>query len=164
MISLRPIEAEDILEIKKWPSYAAGFEEMDYALREHGWIDEFQQKPETWIYIAESDNSVIGFSLLSTTSKGEAEFRIAINPNWIGKGMGKSVTIETLKTGFLALDLDKINLIVRKTNHPAAALYKSLGFMVTGNSNHTIQGRAIEFVDMTMSKEIFQKLKMEDKA
>ncbi len=136
---------------------------MDYALREHGWIDEFQQKPDTWIYIAESDNSVIGFSLLSTTSGGEAEFRIAINPDWIGKGMGKRVTIETLKTGFLVLDLDKINLIVRKTNHPAAALYKSLGFMVAGNSNRTIQGKSIEFVDMTMSKEIFHNFTMKDK-
>ncbi len=158
MISLRPLKAEDAQGIKLWPSYVDGFAEMDYALREKGWIDEFQSKPGTWIYIAEAHSATVGFSLLSTSQKGEAEFRIAIHPHWIGKGMGKAITLDTLKLGFEEKNLDKIDLIVRKTNHAAARLYQKLGFAITGASLHVILGQSIEFTDMSMSKQSFYSL------
>ncbi len=41
MIQLRPIIPEDISEIN-WPPYLGGFEQMDYALRNNGWLDEFR--------------------------------------------------------------------------------------------------------------------------
>lgn len=140
MVELRPLKEEDTSELQMWPAYAGGFEEMDYALREHGWVNEFQQKPDTSIYIVETYNTIVGFSLLSGTSEGVAEFRIAIHPNWIGRGMGKNITIATLKLGFLNLNIHIIPLLARKTNSPAAQLYESLGFGVIGESNHTIQG------------------------
>lgn len=49
MIKLRPIRTDDIAEIKNWPVYVDGFEQMDYALRDNGWIDEFWNRPNTWI-------------------------------------------------------------------------------------------------------------------
>lgn len=161
MIDLRPIGTEDIAEIKNWPSYSDGVEQMDYALREHGWLDEFWQRPNTWIYIARLIKQVIGFSLLSITSDGEAEFRIAIHPHHMGKGLGKQVTLATLKTGFQQLNLDRINLIVRKNNRRASKLYESIGFTTTGESVHAIQGKDIEFTDMVMTKEKFTDLRIE---
>jgi len=162
MIELRSIRPEDVGEIKNWPSYSDGFEQMDYALREHGWLDEFRRHPHTWIYIAEFNRQVIGFSLLSITAVGEAEFRIVIHPHQTGKGLGKQVTLVTLKMGFRQLNLDRIHLIVRKNNHPAAKLYKSLGFSITGESIHLIQGKRIEFTGMAMTKEKFNKLNVEE--
>ncbi len=158
MINLRLIGSEDIAKIKKWPSYSDGFEQMDYALREHGWIDEYWQRPNTWIYIARLIKQIMGFSLLSVTSLREAEFRIAIHPHHTGKGLGKQVTIATLKTGFRALDLAKITLIVRKNNSRASKLYEIIGFTTTGESVHAIQGKDIEFTDMVMTKEKFTDL------
>ncbi len=158
MIVLRPIGPEDIAEIRKWPSYSDGFEQMDYALREHGWLDEFWQRPNTWMYIARLMKHAIGFSLLSITSTGEAEFRIAIHPHHTGKGLGKQVTLATLTTGFRALNLAKINLIVRKNNSRASKLYEGIGFTTTGESVHAIQGKDIEFIDMVMTKEKFADL------
>lgn len=163
MIDLRPIRNEDVAEIKNWPVYVDEFEQMDYALREHGWLDEFRQRAHTWIYIAELNKQVIGFSLLSITSDGEAEFRIAIHPHRTGKGLGRQVTLATLKAGFRQLNLDRINLIVRKNNHPAAKLYESLGFAIIGASIRTIQGKRIEFIDMAMTKEKFNDLNAEGK-
>jgi RimJ/RimL family protein N-acetyltransferase len=162
MIELRPISPEDVAEIKNWPSYSDGFEQMDYALREHGWLDEFRQRPNTWLCTAELDKQIIGFSLLSITAAGEAEFRIAIHPHRTGKGFGKQVTLATLKTGFRQLNLDRIHLIVRKNNYPAAKLYESLGFAILGESIHTIQGKHIEFADMAMTKEKFNNLNAEE--
>lgn len=141
MVELRLTRTEDFAEINKWPDYIDGFAQMDYALREHGWLDEFRNRPKTWIYIADLNKQVIGFSLLSITAEGKAEFRIAMHPRWTGKGLGREVTLATLKTGFQQLNLDRIYLIVRKNNHRAAKLYESIGFTTTGESVHAIQGK-----------------------
>ncbi len=55
--------------------------------------DEFWNKPDSWIYITEFNKANIGFILLSLTADKEAEFRIAIYPDWVGKGLGKRVCI-----------------------------------------------------------------------
>ncbi len=162
MIELRPIRTDDVAEIKSWPSYSDAFEQMDYALRERGWLDEFRQRPNTWIYIAELNKQAIGFSLLSITAVGDAEFRIAIHPHRTGKGLGRQVALATLKVGFRQLNLGRIHLIVRKTNHPAAKLYESLGFAIIGGSIHMIQGKRIEFTDMAITKEKFNNLYAEE--
>jgi diamine N-acetyltransferase len=164
MTKLRPISAEDIAEIKKWPPYGGGFEQMDYALRDNGWLDEFRDRSKTWIYAVELNNRVIGFSLLSITAGEDAEFRIAIHSGWTGKGLGREVTLATLKNGFGQLNVAKIHLIVRKNNPRASKLYKNIGFAATGESVHTIQGTRIEFIDMNITREQFNNLKMEESA
>ena len=96
-IELRLIRTEDIAAIKKWPPYSCGFEQMDYALRDNGWLDEFRNRTNTWIFAAELKKRVIGFSLLSVTANKNAEFRIALHPDWTGKGLGIDVTLATLR-------------------------------------------------------------------
>lgn len=157
MIELRPIRTEDVTEIKDWPPYSDRFAQMDYALREHGWLHEFMRRPKTSVYIAHSNNKIVGFSLLSITTANAAEFRIAIHPRWTGKGVGREVAFATLNAGFQQLNLDQIYLIVRKNNHHAAKLYESIGFDLTGESVHMIQGEYIDFNDMVMTKERFNK-------
>ena len=58
MIDLRPITSEDVKEIRNWPSYSDEFAPMDYALRKHGWLDEFMNRPQTQIYIADSGKQI----------------------------------------------------------------------------------------------------------
>ncbi len=158
MIHLRSITSEDIAEIKNWPTYSHGFEQMDYALRNSGWLDEFWKKPNSWIYIAELNKANIGFSLLTITDDKEAEFRIALHPQWTGKGLGEEITLATLKTGSLQKKMDRIHLIVRKNNHPALKLYEKLGFSKIGESTHPIQAKLIEFINMDMSCDDFNSL------
>jgi diamine N-acetyltransferase len=155
MISLRPIAEEDFAEIRKWPPYELEFAQMDYALRQGGWLDEYGKKPETWIYVAESDGRSVGFTLLSVTGKGEAEFRIAIHPHSTGIGFGRQIAVAILKIGFLKLKMDRIYLIVRKNNYRAMELYERLGFRRTGESIHAIQGQPVEFFDMEVTMETF---------
>lgn len=155
MIELRPLTPEDIAEINSWPAYADGFAQMDYALRARGWLDEFSGRPGTTIYIAESDGQAVGFSILSIAGEGDAEFRIAIHPHRLGKGVGREVTLATLRAGFMLLGLDRIHLIVRKTNPRAARLYERVGFAQRGESVHAIQGEPIEFIDMDLTRKTF---------
>ena len=161
MIELRPITAEDAAEVKNWPAYTDIFEAMDYALREGGWLDEYWGRPMTWIYMAELDGQTIGFSLLSTTAEGEAEFRIAVHPQWIGRGFGVQIALSTLDKGFGQHGMNRIHLIVRKENLAALKLYEGLGFAKSGESTRVIQGKTIEFIDMDMSKEKFISAKKE---
>lgn len=161
---LRPIRPEDIAEIKNWPPYGNGFEQMDYALRDNGWLDEFRDKPGAWMYAVESGSRMIGFSLLSAPAGKEAEFRIALHPDWTGKGLGKEVTLATLSLGFRSLNLAGIHLIVRKNNPRASKVYSSIGFVTTGESIHAIQGKDTQFIDMDMTRERFDVLVIKEKA
>jgi ribosomal protein S18 acetylase RimI-like enzyme len=153
MVELRLITEEDFAEIETWPPYEREFEQMDYALRHGGWLDEYANRAETWIYVAESDKQRVGFTLLSVTAGKEAEFRIAVHPQWTGMGFGRQIARAILKIGFLNLKMDRIYLIVRKNNYPAMELYESLGFKRTGESTHLIQGHPIEFFDMDVTME-----------
>ncbi len=162
-IRLTPITPANAGEIKKWPAYTGGFEQMDYALRENGWIDEFQNKAGSSIYAAKANGKLIGFSLLGKTSDDEAEFRIAVHPLRVGQGLGGKIAVQTLEKGFKELGLKRITLIVRKNNHRASRLYERLGFSRTGESVHVVRGEEIEFIDMEIGREKFY-LKAANKA
>jgi diamine N-acetyltransferase len=128
MIKMRPMKASDVATIQSWPPYPPEFEELDYALRKGGWLDEHRNKPDAWLYVAEQAEEVIAFSLLCKTSSTEAEFRIALRAGEIGQGLGKTLTEMTLEKGFAEIKLSRIHLIVRKNNPRAIGLYQSLGF------------------------------------
>ncbi len=155
MINLRPITYADFIQVESWPSYRPEFECMDYALRHGGWLDEYRDKADTWIYIAESNNQAVGFSLLSLTSKGDAEFRIAVHPDHTGMGFGPEITMKTLQAGFCGLNMERIHLIVRKNHISAMKVYDRLGFKRVGESVHDIQGRPVEFYDMEIRRKNF---------
>ena len=115
---LREINEQDIAIIRIWPAYPEEFKDLDYALRDSGWINEYLGKDSTRIYIAEESGVAIGFTILSKDSatSREAEFRIALNPDYLGQGFGKKLTRMTLEKGFQELGLQRIYLIVRKSN------------------------------------------------
>lgn len=150
MIVLRALTAEDKELIKRWPAYQGVFAKMDYALREGGWLDEFIYQPHTFLFAAESGDQLVGFSLLALTGDADAEFRIALHPDWTGKGVGREATMCTLEIGFTLCSMKRIHLIVRKSNPPAMKLYQSMGFAICGESSHLIQGSMVEFFNMEM--------------
>ncbi len=154
--TLRPITRGDIASIACWPAYRDGYEQMDYALREGGWLAEYGEKPGVWRLMAEADRESLGFSLLIGAGGKDAEFRIALHPEKTGQGFGEEITLKTLELGFYRLGFDTIHLIVRKNNSPAIGLYKKIGFRTLGECNRTIQGKSIEFFRMDMNKQQFE--------
>ena len=155
MISLRIINDEDIPLIKSSPDYPPEFLELDYALRDNGWLDEYGTKPGTHILIAEDKDERVGFSILSKDGEDNAEFRIAILPEYLGKGYGKVIANLTLKHFFSSGKLHNLWLIVRKNNPRAIKLYQSLNFRLTGECSEKVNGKMVDFYRMEIDRDSF---------
>lgn len=89
---------------------------LDYSLRDGGWLDEYFLKDGTEILIAEDNQEMVGFSILSQVPGDLAEFRIALHPYKLGRGIGKTLAFLTIRHGFRDPALHAIYLIVRKNN------------------------------------------------
>jgi RimJ/RimL family protein N-acetyltransferase len=155
MISLRLCTEKDRLIIQKWPTYPYEFQELDYALRSNGWIDKYQQKKDTYILIADEGSDIIGFSIISREGVDKAEFRIAVHPKKLGRGLGKTIAYLTLKHAFSDLNLNIVRLDVRKNNYRAKRLYETLNFRITGEGIDQINGISVEMYKMEINKSAF---------
>lgn len=158
-MKLREINEQDITVIKSWRAYPEEFKDLDYALREMGWIDQFSSKEETKIYTGKGNGAIIGFTILSkeTGADGLAEFRIALNPDMLGQGIGKKLAQMTLEEGFREWGLHEIYLIVRKNNSRARMLYEHIGFRYSGECCKEICGTMVDLFEMTLDKETFER-------
>lgn len=151
MVTLRRLTAGDAAVISRWPVYPPGFEELDYALRENGWLAEYRCRHDTQCFVAEDSGDAVGFTILSKTGEGEAEFRIALRGDKLGQGLGKTITSLTLAQGYAEMELVRIHLIVRKNNPRAIRLYQRLGFTERSECCKNINGKQIHFLVMDLS-------------
>lgn len=156
MVSLSIIESKDIIGIAQWSQYNGIHSQMDYAIRKGGWLDSYCCDPQNYCYAAKSDQLCVGFSLLISKGDREAEFRIAVNPDFIGSGYGGKIVKETLMIGFFVHKLKTISLIVRKNNPIAQQLYAKHGFKFCGETKENIQGQCIEFYIMKLYENHFK--------
>jgi len=155
MTFLRQITQDDIAVIKGWPPYPAEFGDLDYALRDGGWLDEYSQKPEADILIADDEGTIAGFSIIAREPGGIAEFRIALHPERCGRGFGRTVTYLSLVHGFSDTTTSIVRLIVRKNNPHAKRLYEEMHFRDTGECIEKIQGKPVEFYRMEINRTAF---------
>jgi RimJ/RimL family protein N-acetyltransferase len=132
--------------------------QMDYALREKGWLEEFLLKQDASCYAVEDDGELIGFTILAKTGEADAEFRIALRTDKTGLGLGKSITWLTLQKGFEDLGLSHIHLIVRKNNARGIKVYQRLGFVDRGECQKEIQGSPVDFWLMDICREEFARM------
>jgi len=145
--------ADDVATIAGWPAYPPEFEDLDYSLRNQGWLAEYSQRPNTWIFAVEQSGRLIAFTILSKTRDTEAEFRIALRADVIGQGLGGIITTETLAKGFGEIGLSRIHLIVRKNNPRAIRLYRRLGFTERGECWKVINEKCVHFLEMDVLRE-----------
>lgn len=158
MIDLRELRDADIAQILQWPAYTGDMEQMDYALRDQGWLEEFRAKPDVALYAAVAGDELIGFSILAKTGTAEAEFRIALRADRTGQGLGGTMSSLTLQKGFAELELSRIHLIVRKNNLRGIRLYQRLGFTTSGECLKEIQGVMVDFLAMEIRKQDLKQL------
>ncbi len=156
MISLRPLQPEDILHIKSWPPYPQEFGMLDYSLRDGGWLDEYRDAKNTEILVGEDERGLVGFSILSAKPDNCAEFRIALHPGRLGQGLGRKFALLVLTHGFSDRMYKKITLIVRKNNPRAKRLYDSLRFRPCGECTELVNGEQVLFLKMEIDKKTFE--------
>ena len=76
------------------------------------------------------------------------EAYLALHPDYLGQGLGKLITKQTLLLGFNSLGLSRIHLKVREWHERAIAVYEQVGFKRTGTFVAPIQGQPVHFVTM----------------
>lgn len=153
MFRLRPLQDTDIDRVGKWPAYPGDMAQMDYALRENGWMEEFRSKADASVFAVEDGAELIAFTILAGTAPAEAEFRIALRADKTGQGLGESITLQTLRVGFEDQRLSLVHLIVRKNNHRGIRLYRRIGFSECGECRKEIQGAQVDFLMMEIGRE-----------
>ncbi len=150
---LRRLGAGDAARIELWPAYPGEFEDIDYALRRNGWLNEFRNNSGAHCFVAQESGEPIAFTILARTGEAQAEFRIALRADRIGSGIGATIASETLTVGFAELGLSRIHLIVRKNNLRAIRLYERLGFLRRGETSRTFNGKAAQFFVMDLQRD-----------
>ena len=155
MLTLIPIKADDIPAIARWPRYRGEHAQMDYALRENGWLTTYWPVAGNVCFAAMAGVVCVGFSLLIQNGAGNAEFRTAVHPAHLGAGHGGEILRRTLTIGFTEHNLKAITLIVRKNNPIARRLYARHGFVICGETTETIQGQVIDFFMMQINRKNF---------
>jgi diamine N-acetyltransferase len=156
---LREIAGQDVAVIQSWPVYPEEFKDLDYALREAGWISEYLGKEGTTIYVAEVRGGLIGFTILSRDDidgkSSSVEFRIALHPNILGQGTGEMLVRMTISKGFEQLGLQRIYLIVRSSNPRARKLYLHCGFRDTVEYRKKVNGIVVDLLENGIGKREF---------
>lgn len=150
-ITLRGLAPQDLARIERWPAYPEEFKDLDYALRENGWLAECRDKRAA-CFVVDEAGEPIAFSILAKTSAREAEFRMALRADRIGRGLGRAVATATLARGFTEMALTRIHLIVRMNNPRAIRLYQGLGFAERRECSKTFNGRMARFLVMDFSR------------
>jgi len=151
MLELSLLTTADAEAIRRWPPYPPTFDQLDYALREGGWLDQFPAGAQTRRFGTREDSILVGFSLLTHITVADAEFYIALHPQQIGHGIGREITQRTLQFGFDQLSLQRIYLKVRKWHQRGIALYEGVGFKPCGEIVELIQGEPVPFLSMEIS-------------
>lgn len=80
---------------------------------------------------ADSDGHTIGYLWISISETVAWVYDIYLQPEWRGKGYGKA-SLEAIQRELTQDGVTEIGLRVAANNPRAKALYKSLGFEVTG--------------------------------
>ena len=97
-------------------------------------IDKLKTDRRNQYYLASLKNP-IGVIYLNNIEKTKAEIGIYVDPNNIGKGLGKRVLQEFIIT----LDLNNIYLKVKESNVPAIKFYEKIGFKRTLQSGEFLE-------------------------
>ena len=82
--------------------------------------------PGTWLTIARVDAAPLGFALVRSVLDECELLLLAVHPHWRGKGIGRVLLIDSLKTA-RRRGIRSMNLEVRASN-TAIKLYEDIGF------------------------------------
>ncbi|CAD7336292.1 ribosomal-protein-alanine N-acetyltransferase [Sphingomonadales bacterium 56] len=82
--------------------------------------------PGTWLTIARVDAAALGFALVRSVLDECELLLLAVHPAWRGKGIGRELLIDSLKTA-RRRGIKSMNLEVRSSN-TAVKLYEKTGF------------------------------------
>jgi ribosomal protein S18 acetylase RimI-like enzyme len=125
---IRPMESADLLQVAKLDGIA--FEPI--------WVNPLDKitlayNQSEHASVAEIDGEIIGYELTTANHFSAHLARIAIHPNYQKKHVGSSLIFEMINY-FKRKGIDQITVNTQDNNKSSLALYKSMGFELTGES------------------------------
>ncbi len=151
-MNIRKIEYKDIKEVTAiWNESvdaADCFMDEDLISEKELW-NLFEEQTET--IIVEIDKKVVGFHFIHPNLIGRcghiANAAYAVSSNMRGKGIGKSLVIDSIerskKLGFLGMQFNAVLI----TNTPAINLYLKLGFRIIGTVPNGFRMKDSTYID-----------------
>lgn len=132
-LSIRSAVYSDVLDILKWRNHPsvilASLSSHKIELNEHTqWFYERMKNKE--IYLFEKDGQKAGV-ISFKTDNNEKLWSFYLNPEYMKKGLGKSLMILGLETARLK-GYSNLTACVLNTNSVSLKLHQDLGFKVTG--------------------------------
>jgi diamine N-acetyltransferase len=147
---LTRLSRADQAEIRKWPPYEGHIADLDYALRDGGWLDQYPGSRRVRRLSYSQNCQLVAFSLLTDLAAGDAEFFVAVRDDRRRKGVGARITKLTIEYAFETLQLKRVHLKVRTWHIEAIRLYERIGFVRSGALTSAIQGSAVDFIAMEL--------------
>ena len=150
-ISIRKLKLEDAAQMLAWMKNPDIYKNMQYNPQEqtlercelfikNSWID----KDNFHFAITDSVEQYLGTVSLKNIDRknSNAEFAIALCPEYMGKGIAPAAMIEIMTYAFEELGLQKVYLYVRRDNARAVAFYQKMHLSYEGcfNQNLRIKG------------------------
>ena len=119
---------------------------------EKGWINSFNENPNSKILLAELNNQIIGLLFFVANPKKKnshtGEFGVSVHPEFQGINVGRILVEALLTWARESSKIEKIYLNVFETNRHAIKLYKDLGFLVEGRYVKAVKQLTGEYVDI----------------
>jgi len=82
-----------------------------------------------WIYVADFESKMIGYSQVYDVTEDTVEIGFVIHPDYQGKGFGKALVLKTISKAKVQFPNKKVILYVLRDNPKAIHIYKKLGFV-----------------------------------
>jgi RimJ/RimL family protein N-acetyltransferase len=139
-VNIRPLEVSDAYTSVKWRNIAELWVHTTFKSSKEITIDDELQwatnainDPTSERFAILADNMYVGNVYLTGISNCTAEYHIFIGEksHW-GKGVARAASVQIISYAKEVLHLEKVKLGVKSDNLGAFHLYKSLGFIETG--------------------------------
>lgn len=159
MLSFKPHSRQDIpLRIKWLNNIEATIlaidnpEDKTNLKKQTKWFDNYENNSEKKFFTIFNDEKALGFMGLSNIKDLSASVFILIGEDeFRGRGIGKVALKYLIDYAWSVLNLNSLNLAVKKENIRAIRLYQSLNFRFFKEDE--------EFLDMILEKTNFENLK-----
>jgi len=117
-------------------------------------IEQLSTNPNGLYIVAEEDATVLGHLLLEPMTMAAhrhiCRLNIVVYPTKQGQGIGRALMTHALEWATGVAGVEKIELLVRASNHRAIRLYQSLGFEEEGRLRQRIKVEETYLDDITM--------------
>lgn len=85
------------------------------------------------VTVMEYGSEILGYQLSTTSITGGHLARLAVLPDWQGRGIGKFLVMNLIEN-FTSRGINSISVNTQNNNNASLYLYKKLGFIETGES------------------------------